>query len=126
MARLLLVKGMSWAYEKEVRLLVDLEGAHDIGKEDENGRPIKVIEPPPEAIREIYDGANTGMPTLNEPFKWPVAITRVDYSLDIYRPMLSGYRRPEGRSIDLVLPNFLLLTEGWVRRGNWTGKRSRR
>ena len=60
LARLLLVKGMSWAYEKEVRLLVDLEGARDIGKEDENGRPIKVIEPPPEAIREIYGGANTG------------------------------------------------------------------
>ena len=60
LARLLLVKGMSWAYEKEVRLLVDLEGARDIGKEDENGRPLKVIEPPPEAIREIYGGANTG------------------------------------------------------------------
>ncbi len=59
LARLLLVKGMSWAYEKEVRLLVDLEGARDIGKEDENGRPIKIIEPPPEAIREIYGGANT-------------------------------------------------------------------
>ena len=59
LARLLLVKGMSWAYEKEVRLLVDLEGARDIGKEDENGKPIKVIEPPPEAIKEIYGGANT-------------------------------------------------------------------
>ena len=59
LARLLLVKGMSWAYEKEVRLLVDLEGARDIGEEDESGRPIKVIEPPPEAIREIYGGANT-------------------------------------------------------------------
>ena len=50
---------MSWAYEKEVRLLVDLEGARDIGKEDENGWPIKVIEPPQEAINEIYGGANT-------------------------------------------------------------------
>ena len=59
LARLLLVKGMSWAYEKEVRLLVDLEGARDIGKEDENGWPIKVIEPPQEAINEIYGGANT-------------------------------------------------------------------
>ena len=59
LARLLLVKGMSWAYEKEVRLLVDLEGAQDIGKEDENGWPIKVIGPPPEAIKEIYGGANT-------------------------------------------------------------------
>ena len=51
---------MSWAYEKEVRLLVDLEQARDIGKEDENGWLIKVIDPPPEAIREIYGSANTG------------------------------------------------------------------
>ena len=59
LSRLLLVKGMSWAYEKEVRLLVDLGQARDIGKDDENGWPIKVIEPPPEAIREIYGGSNT-------------------------------------------------------------------
>ena len=59
LSRLLLVKGMSWAYEKEVRLLVDLEEARDIGKEDANDWPIKVIEPPPEAIKEIYGGANT-------------------------------------------------------------------
>ena len=59
LSRVLLVKGMSWAYEKELRLLVDLEQARDIGKEDANGWPIKVIDPPPEAIREIYGGANT-------------------------------------------------------------------
>ena len=59
LSRVLLVKGMSWGYEKEVRLLVDLEQARDIGKEDPNGWPIKVIDPPPEAIREIYGGANT-------------------------------------------------------------------
>ncbi len=59
LSRLLLVKGISWAYEKEVRLLVDMEQARDIGKEDNNGCPIKVIDPPPEAIKEIYGGANT-------------------------------------------------------------------
>ena len=59
LSRLLLVKGMSWAYEKEVRLLVDLEQARDIGRPDSDGWPIKVIDPPPEAIREIYRGANT-------------------------------------------------------------------
>ena len=59
LSRLLLVKGMSWAYEKEVRLLVDLEEARDIGKEVPKGCPIKVIEPPPEAIKEIYGGAKT-------------------------------------------------------------------
>ena len=59
LSRLLLVKGMSWAYEKEVRLLVDLQQARDIGSKDGNDWPIRVIEPPPEAIREIYRGANT-------------------------------------------------------------------
>ena len=59
LSRLLLVKGISWAYEKEVRLLVDLEQARDTGRKDSNGWPIKVIDPPPEAIREIYGGANT-------------------------------------------------------------------
>ena len=58
LSRLLLVKGLSWAYEKEVRLLVDLSEARDAGVEC-GGYPVKVIEPPPEAIREIYGGANT-------------------------------------------------------------------
>ena len=59
LSRLLLVKGISWAYEKEVRLLVDLEQARDTGRKDSNGWPIKVIDPPPEAIKEIYGGVNT-------------------------------------------------------------------
>ena len=53
------MKGTSWAYEKEVRLLVDLEQARDVGKEDANGWPIKVIEPSLKAIKEIYGGVNT-------------------------------------------------------------------
>ncbi len=59
LSRLLLVKGISWAYEKEVRLLVDLEQTRDTGKKDSNDWPIKVVDLPPEAIREIYGGANT-------------------------------------------------------------------
>lgn len=59
LSRLLLVKGTSWSYEKEVRLLVDLEQTRDIGEKDANGWSVKVIDPPPEAIREIYAGANT-------------------------------------------------------------------
>ena len=47
------------AYEKEVRLLVDLQQARDTGKSDSNGWPIKAIDPPPDAIKEIYRGANT-------------------------------------------------------------------
>ena len=59
LSRLLFVKGTSWAYEKEIRLLVDLEQARDTGKSDDNGWPIKVIDPPQEAIKEICRGANT-------------------------------------------------------------------
>ena len=55
---LLFVKGTSWAYEKEVRLLVDLEQARDTGKVHD-GWPIKVIDLPPEAIKEICHGENT-------------------------------------------------------------------
>ena len=55
---LLFVKGTSWAYEKEVRLLVDLEQARDTGKVHD-GWPIKVIDLPPEAITEICRGENT-------------------------------------------------------------------
>ena len=59
LSRLLFVKGMSWAYEKEVRLLVDLEQACDTGKRDGNGWSIKIIDPPPATIVEIDGGANT-------------------------------------------------------------------
>ena len=59
LSRLLFVKGKTWSYEKEIRLLVDLERARDTGKRDDNGWPVKVIDPPQEAIKEICRGANT-------------------------------------------------------------------
>ena len=45
-SRLLFTKGTSWAYEKEVRLLVDLQEARYTGKCDDDGWPIKVIDLP--------------------------------------------------------------------------------
>ena len=61
LSRLLFVKGASWEYEREIRLLVDLEQTRDTGRMDRNEppMPIKVIDLPPEAIREIYGGENT-------------------------------------------------------------------
>ena len=59
LSRVLFVKGASWEYEREVRLLVDLQQTRDIGKTDANDWPIKVVDLPPEAIREIYGGSNT-------------------------------------------------------------------
>ena len=59
LARLLFVKGREWAYEREVRLLVDLQQTRHTKKTDEYDQPIKVIDVPPEAIREIYRGPRT-------------------------------------------------------------------
>ncbi len=59
LARLLFVKGKEWAYEQETRLLVDLQQARATGKTDEYGLPIRVIDIPPEAIREICQGPRT-------------------------------------------------------------------
>ena len=59
LARLLFVKGKEWAYEREVRLLVELEQTRDTGKTDVYGQPIKVIEFPPEVVKEIYRGPRT-------------------------------------------------------------------
>lgn len=59
LSRLLLVKGISWEYEDEVRLLVELEKARDTGEPDKYGRPVKVIDLPPESILEIWRGEKT-------------------------------------------------------------------
>ena len=39
LSRLLLVKGISWEYEEEVRLLVELDKARDTGKKTTTGGP---------------------------------------------------------------------------------------
>jgi len=59
LSRLLLVKGVSWEYEEEVRLLVELDKARETGQKDGYGWPIKLIDLPPEAIREICRLDNT-------------------------------------------------------------------
>ena len=58
-SRLLFTKGASWAYENEVRLLVDLKEARDTKKCDDGGQPIQVIDLPPSAITEIYGSDST-------------------------------------------------------------------
>ena len=66
LSRLLFVKGSSWESEQEVRLLVDLRKARDTGKVDSSGLPIKVVDIPPEAIKEIYGGENTRQADLRQ------------------------------------------------------------
>ena len=66
LTRLLFVKGSSWESEQEVRLLVDLRKARDTGKVDSSGLPIKVVDIPPEAIKEIYGGENTRQADLRQ------------------------------------------------------------
>ena len=87
LSRLLLVKGLSWAYEKEVRLLVDLEHARDTGRCDDNDSPVKVIEPPPEAIKEIYAGANTRTADLEH----AVQVARGDEKRGLFVGRLSSH-----------------------------------
>ena len=69
LARLLFVKGTGWAYEREVRLLVDLGQTRDSKKTDEYELPIKVIDVPPEAIREIYAGPRTSRADVERAIK---------------------------------------------------------
>ena len=69
LARLLFVKGMGWAYEREVRLLVDLQQTRDTEKTDEYHQPVKVIDVPPEAIREIYGGPRTSKADVERAIK---------------------------------------------------------
>ena len=59
LARLLFAKGKEWDYEQEIRLLVDLQETRNTGKTDEYGLPVKVIDIPPEAIREVVRGPRT-------------------------------------------------------------------
>ena len=69
MARLLFVKGKEWAYEREVRLLVDLQQTRDTKGTDDYDQPIKVIDIPPEAIREIYRGPRTSREDIAQTIK---------------------------------------------------------
>ena len=87
LSRLLFVKGMSWAYEKEVRLLVDLEQACETGVKDRNGWPVKVIQPPPEAIREVYDSANT----RKEDLERAVQVARGERKQGLFVGHVSGH-----------------------------------
>ena len=64
LAPILFIKGRSWEYEKEIRLLVDLQEAQDTGK-TVNGSPVMVIDIPPHAIKEIYGGDHTTQSGIN-------------------------------------------------------------
>ena len=66
LAPILFIKGRSWEYEKEVRLLVDLQATRETGESDANGWPIKVMDVPPAAIKEIYGGENTAKADINQ------------------------------------------------------------
>ncbi len=87
LARLLFVKGMSWAYEKEVRLLVDLEVARDTGRGDGNGCQILVVDVPSSAIVEIYGGAHTREADL----KRAVEVARGGDKAGLYEGRLSAH-----------------------------------
>ena len=65
LARVLFVKGQAWEYEREARLLVDLDNTRLLKKKDKNGHEIRVVDLPAEAIEEVYVGFNTPRERVN-------------------------------------------------------------
>ena len=62
----LFVKGKAWEYENEVRLTVGLKETRDIGQNDSAGWPVRVLDGPHEAVREVYAGFNTPRDAIGE------------------------------------------------------------
>lgn len=52
--RLLCCKSSHWEYEREFRLIVDLDGTIGTGKCDRHGHPINVLRIPNSAVRKVY------------------------------------------------------------------------
>lgn len=59
LARLLFLKGRTWEYEQEVRLLVDLKRTSQLDENDDHGWPIHTVKIPVEAVEEVYVGFDT-------------------------------------------------------------------
>ena len=59
LSKVLFVKGHTWQYEQEVRLLVDLAKARPPAQHDNAGYGIHLLDIPTEAIQEVYVGFNT-------------------------------------------------------------------
>ena len=59
LAKLLFVKGKSWEYEREARLLVNQKATRPLDKKDKGNLPIRVLDIPIEAIEEVYVGPKT-------------------------------------------------------------------
>ena len=59
LSKVLFVKGHTWQYEQEVRLLVDLTKTHPPAQHCNVGYGIHLLDVPTEAIQEVYVGFNT-------------------------------------------------------------------
>ena len=59
LSKVLFVKGHTWQYEREVRLLMDLTKTLPPVKCDNFGYPLHLLDIPAEAIQEVYVGFNT-------------------------------------------------------------------
>ena len=59
LAKALFVKGLTWRYEEEVRLLVDLTTTRAVDQPDAERWPIWLLDVPAEAVAEVYVGFNT-------------------------------------------------------------------
>ena len=59
LSKVLFVKGLTWQYEQEVRLLVDLTKTRPAVQHDNADYEIHLLNVPIEAIQEVYVGVNT-------------------------------------------------------------------
>ena len=59
LSKVLFVKGLTWQYEQEVRLLVDLTKTRPSAQHDDAGYEKYFLNVPTEAIQEVYVGFNT-------------------------------------------------------------------
>ena len=109
LAKVLFAKGDTWQDEKEVRLLVDLEGTRPSGEEDENGYPVRVIDVPAEAIEEVYVGTNTLEPAIKRIYEvvgvgegqWRLMHTTAHaYRMQVTSTGISNRRPPKDATTD--------------------------
>lgn len=59
-------KSCHWSYEKEWRLIVELNRTIGTGRDDQHGQPINLIRVPNEAVVRVYYTERTPAQTLDE------------------------------------------------------------
>lgn len=104
LARVLFVKGHTWQYEREVRLLVELAAARPNG-DTKDGYAVHVVDVPADAIEEVYVGTDTPDAVVRRIHEvvgvgegqWRLKRTDAHaYRMQVTSTSISNRRSPEG------------------------------